>query len=171
PLPPRSHDTVVSQDGTRVFMETKSPTGTIYVASTATNQVVNTITGYCCGGILGPFSVNDRGTVMVNDVVGFHGFQVADVTTGRVVASVPLTDTPGAPGHGIAFTPDERQVWVNDGGTPYVYVFDMTAVPPRQVAMARVSNPDPHWLTFSIDGRFAYVAGRKGADDPTDVVD
>ena len=28
-----------------------------------------------------------------------------------------------------------------------------------------------HWLTFSIDGRFAYVAGRKGSDDVTDVID
>ena len=33
-LAPRSHDTVVSLDGSRVFMETKSPTGTITVAST-----------------------------------------------------------------------------------------------------------------------------------------
>ena len=29
----------------------------------------------------------------------------------------------------------------------------------------------PHWLTFSIDGRYAYVAGRKGSDDVTDVID
>jgi hypothetical protein len=29
----------------------------------------------------------------------------------------------------------------------------------------------PHWITFSIDGRFAYVAGRKGSDDVTDVID
>ena len=28
-----------------------------------------------------------------------------------------------------------------------------------------------HWLTFGIDGRFAYVAGRKGAGDRTDVID
>ena len=171
PLPPRSHDTVVSLDGSRVFMETKSPTATMYVASTATNTVVATISGYCCGGVLAPFSVNGRGTLMVNDVVGFHGFQVADLTTGHVIASVPITGSSASPGHGIAFTPDERQVWVNDGGGPYVHVFDMTAMPPRQDALVRVSNPSPHWVTFDIDGRFAYVAGRKGAGDPTDVID
>ncbi|HEV3353308.1 MAG TPA: hypothetical protein VG076_10310 [Acidimicrobiales bacterium] len=171
PLPPRSHDTIVSLDGRRVFMETKSPTGTIYVASTATNQVEATITGYCCGGVLAPFSINGRGTLMVNDVVGLNGFQLADVTTGRVIASVSVPGSQGIPGHGIGFTPDEREVWMNDGGNPYVYVFDMTAMPPRQVAMVRVSNPAPHWVTFSIDGRFAYVAGRKGTTDPTDVVD
>jgi hypothetical protein len=167
---PRSHDTIVSHDGQRVFMETKSPTGTISVASTATNQVVATITGYCCGGVLGPFSINGTGTRMVNQVVGFNGFELADVTSGHVIASVPV-ESPGVPGHGIAFTPDERQVWLNDGAQPYVYVFDMSASPPRQVDTVRVSNPGPHWVTFDIDGRFAYVAGRKGSPDPTDVVD
>jgi hypothetical protein len=171
PLPPRSHDTVVSLDGSRVFMETKSPTAEMYVTSTATNTVVTTISGYCCGGVLAPFSVNGRGTLMVNDVVGFAGFQIADVTTGRVIASVPITGRAASPGHGIAFTPDERQVWVNDGGSPYVHVFAMTAIPPRQTALVRVSNSSPHWVTFDIGGRFAYVAGRKGAGEPTDVID
>ena len=36
--------------------------------------------------------------------------------------------------------------------------------------MVAVSNV-PHWITFSIDGRFAYVAGRKGSEDVTDVID
>ena len=171
PLPPRSHDTVVSLDGTHVFMETKSATAKMYVTSTATNTVVATISGYCCGGVLGPFSVNGRGTLMVNDVVGFAGCQIADLTTGHVIASVPITGSSASPGHGIAFTPDERQVWVNDGGSPYVHVFDMTVMPPRQAALVRVSNSGPHWVTFDIDGRFAYVAGRKGAGEPTDVID
>ena len=170
-LPTRSHDTVVSSDGSRVFMETKSPTAMMYVASTATNTVVATISGYCCGGVLAPFSVNGRGTLMVNDVVGLNGFQIADLTTGQVVASVPVTGPSSSPGHGIAFTPDERQVWVNDGGSPYVHVFDMTAMPPRPAALVRVSNSSPHWVTFDIGGRFAYVAGPKGAGDPTDVLD
>ncbi len=171
PLPARSHDTVVSSDGSRVFMETKSPTATMYVASTATNTVVATISGYCCGGVLAPFSVNGRGTLMVNDVVGFNGFQIADLSTGHVITSVPITGPSASPGHGIAFTPDERQVWANDGGSPYVHVFDMTVMPPRQAALVRVSNSSPHWVTFDIGGRFGYVAGAKGAGEPTDVID
>jgi DNA-binding beta-propeller fold protein YncE len=170
-LPPRSHDTVVSLDGSRVFMETKSPTAEMYVTSTATNTVVATVSGYCCGGVLAPFSVNGRGTLMVNDVVGFTGFQIADLTTGHVIASVPITGPSARPGHGIAFTPDERQVWVNDGGSRFVHVFDMRTMPPRQTTLVQVSSSSPHWVTFDIDGRFAYVAGRKGAGEPTDVID
>jgi hypothetical protein len=167
-LPPRSHDTLVSLDGQRVFMETKSPTESLSVADTASNQVIQEIVGYCCGGVLGPFSINGTATRMVNDVNGYHGFQVADVVSGRVTDSVPFASGQG--GHGIAWTPDEHQVWVNDGAAPVVHVFDMTATRPREMPPVTVSNV-PHWITFSVDGRYAYVAGRKGSEDITDVID
>jgi DNA-binding beta-propeller fold protein YncE len=167
-LPPRSHDTIVGLDGQRVFMETKSSTASLYVADTASNQVVAVVGGYCCGGVLGPFAINGTGTRMVNDVNGYAGFQLADIGLGRVTESIPLASGQG--GHGIAWTPDESQVWVNDGGMPGVHVFDMKATPPQEVHLVAVSNV-PHWITFSLDGRFAYVAGRKGSEDVTDVID
>lgn len=170
-LPLRSHDTIVSLDGRRVFMETKSPTHAMYVADTATNQVVKTISGYCCTGILAPFSINGAGTTIVNDVYGYYGFAVADTDSGRVTNWVPFTGTRGSTGHGIAWTPDESEVWADDGGNPYVHVFDMTASPPVQTHLVRVSNVSPHWITFSRNGQYAYVAGRKGSDDPTDIID
>lgn len=170
-LPPRSHDTIVSEDGRHVFMETKSATAEMYIGDTATNRVVGIVAGYCCGGVLGPFAINSAGTRMVNDVIGYPGFALADVTSGHVVASIPFAGTSGSPGHGIAWTPDEREVWVNDGGSPYLHVFDMTVVPPRETHLVEVTNTAPHWITLSIDGRFAYVAGQKGARQQTDVVD
>ena len=171
PLPPRSHDTIVSVDGRRVFMETKSPTSQMFVADTATDRVVGILAGYCCGGLLGPFAINGAGTRIVNDVYGYSGFVEADVASGHVIASVPFASTSASQGHGIAWTPNEREVWVNDGSSPSVHVFDMTARPSTESHLVTVTNPGPHWVTFSIDGRFAYVAGRKGAGDPTDVID
>lgn len=167
-LPTRSHDTIVSLDGRRVFMETKSATAAIYVADTATSRIVETVGGYCCTHVVAPFSVNGTDTLLVSDVIGYAGFQVGDVASGRVIAAVPFAS--GTGGHGIAWTPDEREVWVNDGGGPYVHVFTMSGSQIRETGLVRVSNT-PHWLTFSLDGRFAYVAGRKGAGDPTDVID
>lgn len=168
PLAPRSHDTIVSLDGQRVFTETKSQTASMYVADTASNQVVTVIGGYCCSGVLAPFAINGTATRVVNDVNGFPGIHLADVASGRVTAIVPYAS--GYGGHGIAWTPDERQVWANDGGLPEVHVFDMTATPPNELPPVQVSNVS-HWLTFGLDGRFAYVAGRKGSGDRTDVVD
>jgi hypothetical protein len=167
-LPPQSHDTIVSLDGERVFMETKSPTASIYVVDTASNDVVEVIGGYCCSGVLGPFAINGTGTRVVDDVNGYAGFQLADVALGRVTELIPFASGHG--GHGIAWTPDESEVWVNDGGMPDVHVFDMTATPPEERHLLAVSHV-PHWITFSIDGRFAYVAGRKGSEDATDVID
>jgi hypothetical protein len=59
---------------------------------------------------------------------------------------------------------------VNDGGTPFVHVFDMLASPPKELSPVASSHVS-HWLTFGLDGRYAYVAGRKGSGDPTDVID
>ena len=167
-LPPRSHDTIVSLDGQHVFMETKSETASMYVADTASNQVIQTLAGYCCSGVLAPFSINGSGTRVVNQVNGYAGFQLSDVAAGGVTEFVNFAT--GAGGHGIAWTPDERQVWVDDGAMPAVHVFDMSASPIQEVRLVPVSNV-PHWLTFNIDGRYAYVAGRKGSDDVTDVID
>jgi DNA-binding beta-propeller fold protein YncE len=167
-LPPRSHDTIVSLDGQRVFMETKSPTASLFIAETASNQVIETVGGYCCSGVLGPFAINGTGTRIVNDVNDYAGFQLADVALGRVTDVVPFASGQG--GHGIAWTPDESEVWVNDGGVPVVHIFDMKSTPPRELEPVGVSNV-PHWITFSIDGRYAYVAGRKGREDVTDVID
>ena len=131
-LPPRSHDTIVSLDGQRVFMETKSQTASMYVADTASNQVIETLGGYCCSGVLAPFAINGAGTEVVNNINGYAGFQLATVASGGVTERVPLVS--GYGGHGIAWTPDESEVWMNDGGTPAVHVFDMKAVPPQERA-------------------------------------
>jgi hypothetical protein len=172
PLPPKSHDTIVSLDGTRVFMETRSATAAMYVADTTTNRIVATISGYCCSGVLAPFAINGTNTLIVNDVNGYYGFQLADLTTGRVIASVPFIGTRGSTGHGIAWTSNEREVWVNDGGgNADVHVFAMTTMPPTQTHLVRGSNVNPHWLTFSIDGCFAYVTGDKNKNEPTDIID
>jgi len=167
-LPPRSHDTIVSLDGERVFMETKSETASMYVADTASNSVTQVISGYCCTGVLGPFAINGTGTIVVNNVNQYAGLQVANVAMGRVTDVVPFAS--GYGGHGIAWTPDETQVWVNDGGLPEVHVFDMQPTPPEELQPVAASHVS-HWLTFSIDGRYAYVAGRKGSGDITDVID
>jgi DNA-binding beta-propeller fold protein YncE len=140
----------------------------MYIGDTASNEVAQVVVGYCCTGVLGPFAINSTGTTVVNQVNQYAGFQVADVSSGRVIERVPFTS--GYGGHGIAWTPDESQVWVNDGGLPNVHVFDMQATPRKELQLVAVSHV-PHWLTFDIDGRYAYVAGRKGSGDMTDVID
>ena len=39
--------------------------------------------------------------------------------------------------------------------TSGVHVFDATVMPPKQVASIKVRD-EPGWVTFSLDGRYAY---------------
>ena len=51
-----------------------------------------------------------------------------------------------------------------DGVYGYVYVFDITGATPSQIASIPIfanprERPHPGWLTFSIDGAYAYPDG------------
>jgi DNA-binding beta-propeller fold protein YncE len=61
----------------------------------------------------------------------------------------------GCPSHGVGLTPDEKEVWVCDAANSRVHVFDATARPPRQTASIPLRE-QPGWITFSLDGRYAY---------------
>jgi DNA-binding beta-propeller fold protein YncE len=61
----------------------------------------------------------------------------------------------GCPSHGIALSPDESELWLADAANSRVHIFDATSMPPKQVASIVVRD-QPGWITFSLDGRYAY---------------
>jgi hypothetical protein len=52
-------------------------------------------------------------------------------------------------------TPDEREIWLCDGFNSQLHVFDATVMPPKQGDSIALRE-QPGWVTFSIDGEFAY---------------
>ena len=60
----------------------------------------------------------------------------------------------GCPSHGVALTPDERELWLADGANSAIHIFDARVMPPKQVASIKVRD-QPGWITFSMDGRHA----------------
>ncbi len=174
-MPIKTHDTICSLDGTKVFMENKSSDARIRTVSTATNQVIATTAKFA--GVVQPFAVNGKNTFVIADVIGIYGFQYANLTTGQVLGTARFVGTtwrdPGITHpHGIGMTPNEHEAWVCDRGTGnhFVHVFDISALPPRENHLITVTNDNPHWLTFTIDGRYCYVAGAKNAGRNTDIV-
>jgi sugar lactone lactonase YvrE len=124
-----------------------------------------------------PFVINSRETLAFTTARSYLGFQVSSLVTGRVLWNVA---PPGfsfdrasfgrTPDHGIALSPDERELYLIDTPNGYVHVFDLHGLParrPRDVADIKLAHPPPNdgWLQTSRDGRYLYV-GRAG-----DVID
>ncbi|HET8548061.1 MAG TPA: hypothetical protein VFL57_08655 [Bryobacteraceae bacterium] len=150
-------------------------------------------------GKVGPFSKGPRPIAVTDDekyvfakVDWLLGFEVGQVRTGeqwggpmlyRVEARTPaarLEQLPNPPArkphrtmsHGINITPDQKEVWVVDGVYGYVYVYDVTSMPPKHVADVPLfdkptDQPHPGWISFSLDGRYAYPDGGAVVDART----
>jgi DNA-binding beta-propeller fold protein YncE len=185
------HNTWINRAGTRVYMEVLT-VPYVYVADTATNQVLGKIGPFAKG--IRPFAVSDDERYLYANVDGLLGFEIAAITRrpwgGRVIHRVEartpperlaqIPDPPKAkphstPSHGLNLTPNQKEVWIVDGVYGYVYVFDVTSLPPRQTASIPIfadaaARPHPGWITFSIDGRYAYPDGGAVIDTATKTV-
>src|SRR5581483_4574905 len=61
----------------------------------------------------------------------------------------------GCPAHGIALTPDEKEVWLADCHNEAIHIFDATVMPPTQVTTVKARDC-VGWVSMSMDGRYAY---------------
>jgi DNA-binding beta-propeller fold protein YncE len=154
-----AHNTIYSLDGSRVYLAgLRSPLLT--VVDPKTHTVVKTVGPF--SKPIRPFTVNGRGTRVFVNVNDLAGFEVGDLETGKVLCRAEFQNyhpgplkRHGCPSHGIALTPDERELWVVDGANNRVHVFDATGMPPKQVATIELRD-FPGWISFSIDGSRAY---------------
>lgn len=161
-----SHNTIVGLGGKHVYLgSVRYPY--LVVADTATNDVVKRIGPFRDG--VRPFTVNGQETLAFVNVNRFLGFEVGDVATGRVLYSVRVEGFQEGPfkspltvqSHGVALSPDEREVWVVDSKNRSVHLYDVTGLPaqaPRYLESIRLPST-PNWVQFSRDGRFAYTSG------------
>jgi DNA-binding beta-propeller fold protein YncE len=131
------------------------------IADPRTHTVTRTVGPF--GDMIRPFTINRAQTRVFVNVNGLLGFEVGDVTTGKVLHRVEVTGFAkgtvkrhGCPSHGIGLTPDEAQLWVCDAANQRVHVFDVRDLPrrPRQIGSVALRD-QPGWITFSLDGRHA----------------
>lgn len=168
-----AHNTVVSPDGTRMYMGgLKSPN--LFVADTSQHKLIGQVGPF--SGAIRPFTVNalrTRAYICVNELLGF---EVGDLTTGKKLHRVEVTGFKpgpvkrhGCPSHGIGLTPDESEIWVVDAANQQVHVFDNTLDPPEQIISIAVRE-QPGWITFSLDGKFAYPSTGEVIDAKSKVI-
>ena len=154
-----SHNTICSLDGTRVYLAgLRSPL--LSVADTRSRTIVSTVGPF--SDVIRPFTINGSNTLCFVNVNGLLGFEVGDLRSGQKLFRVEVqgyqqgpVKRHGCPSHGIALTPDEKELWVADGANNSVHVFDSTVMPPKQIGSVKLRD-SPGWISFSMDGRFAY---------------
>ena len=159
-----AHNLNLSADGKRAFM---SPNGKLL-------QVADIETGKIVQKIQFPENVRvqvlnkDSSKIYVNQN-NFMGYMVADTNTGKIMQTVEVTSvdwrsawnkTPrpriphGCPSHGIALTPDGKEVWVADGLFNKIHIFSNTDNPKE---IATIDTPDDtFWIMFGLDGKLVY---------------
>jgi DNA-binding beta-propeller fold protein YncE len=142
-----AHNTIYADDGRRVYLAgIHSPL--LSIADPASNQVVKTIGPF--SNSIRPFTVNAAQTRCYVNVNELLGFEVGNVTTGKMLhrvvvrgVSPGLVKRHGCPSHGIGLTPDEKEVWVVDAFNERVHVFDATVMPPKYATSVTTPAPTP----------------------------
>jgi DNA-binding beta-propeller fold protein YncE len=153
-----AHNTICGLNGKDAYLAgLKSPL--LYVADTKT-QMTKTIGPF--SNVIRPFTVNGKQTLCFVNVNDLLGFEIGDLITGKMLCRVEVpgdkpgpTKRHGCPSHGIAFTPDEKELWLTDAANSKLHIFDAAVMPPKQIATIPLRD-QPGWITFSLDGKFAF---------------
>jgi len=165
-----AHNTICGLDGKRAYLAgLKSPF--LFVADTGTNKVIDKVGPFAAS--IRPFTVNGSQSLCFVNVNELLGFEVGDLKTGKKLHRVEVPDFKtgmvkrhGCPSHGIGLTPDEKELWVVDAFNERVHVFDSTVMPPKYATSVKLRE-QPGWVTFSLDGKYAYPSTGEVIDTAT----
>jgi DNA-binding beta-propeller fold protein YncE len=161
-----SHNLNLSADGKTAFMSPNNKVMTI--SDIQSRKVIKTI----------PFPDNIRVFVLNKDSSkvyannnNFMGFRIADVKSGEIIKSVEVTSVNwhakwdvnprpriphGCPSHGIALTPDEKEIWVVDGLFNKIHIFTNDDNPKEIDTIDTTAGA--FWLTFGLDAKLVYAS-------------
>lgn len=154
-----AHNTIYGADGGEVYMAGLR-TNTLGVADTKTHTVVRQVGPFA--NAIRPFTVNGSQTRCFVNINGLLGFEAGDLKSGKKLYSIKVegfeqgpVKRHGCPSHGIGLTPDEKEIWLCDAFNQRMHIFDNTVEPAKQKTSIALRD-QPGWVTFSIEGKYAY---------------
>lgn len=165
----RAHNTIYGPSGNQVYLDDiASPW--LYIADAKTHTLTNKIGPFANN--IRPFTINGAETMVYVTVDSLLGFEVGDLISGKKLSHIAVEGwntgpvrRHGNPSHGIALTPDEKELWLADGYNMRVHVF--SAVAPYQQLTTIPLQDMPGWITFSIDGKYVYPSSGEVIDRKT----
>jgi DNA-binding beta-propeller fold protein YncE len=165
----RAHNTLYGPSGNHVYLgNLASPL--LRVADPRTHTVTRQVGPF--GSNVRPFTINAAETRAFVTVDSLLGFEVGDLTTGKKLDRITVEGwnmgpvrRHGNPSHGIALTPGETEIWLADGYNMRLHVFSATS-PYQQLTTIPLQDM-PGWITFSLDGKYAYPSSGEVIDVKT----
>jgi DNA-binding beta-propeller fold protein YncE len=152
---PAAHNSLVSLDGRLLFLGSQT-TFTVY--DTKDERVIRQFKDVGERAIF-PFTVDSRNHYAYVCLGNNVGFDMLDLESGKVITRI-YAGKEKIPHrtHGAALTPDETELWITDQLGQTLFVYDATKVPPTPKAEVTGLSIKGHgWVTFSLDGKYAYT--------------
>jgi len=123
------------------------------------------------GGIPRPYAVTKDEKTLYVALSDYHGFEIVNIPDKKEIAKVDLPTAPPADcalephteTHGLALSPDEKELWVTSLSDSGVYVYDIAS---KKLSKEIATGECPNWIGFSPDGKYATVSNC-GSNDAT----
>jgi DNA-binding beta-propeller fold protein YncE len=165
----RAHNTIYGPAGNFVYLDDiASPW--LHIADASKHELIGKVGPFANN--VRPFTINGKETLVYVTVDSLLGFEVGDLKTGAKLSHVAVEGwlpgpvrRHGNPSHGIGLTPDEKELWVCDGHNMRLHVFSAEA-PYQQLTTIPLQDM-PGWVTFSLDGKYAYPSSGEIIDTKT----
>ena len=149
----QAHNSLMSLDGQFVYLGTET---NLWVFRTSDDSLVRHFNDVG-ERIVFPFTVDSRNRFAYVCLGGHVGFDVADLKTGEVPHRVFAGEGPiPHRTHGVALTPDETELWISDQDGKKLFIFDATQMPPKPKGDVNLTLGGHGWVTFSLDGHYAW---------------
>ena len=166
----RAHNTIYGMNGKEVFLEGLK-SNNLVVVNTETQAISHTVGPF--QNVIRPFTINGTQTRVYVNINDFIGFEIGDLTTRQKIKSYEVkgynkgpVKRHGCPSHGIALSPDEKEIWVADAYNQMLHVFELNgdeAIQKQSIAV----RDQPGWITFSADGKYVYPSTGEVIDAKT----
>lgn len=112
-----------------------------------------------------PFAISPDAKTLYTALGGFHGFAVINMQSKDDIQRVALSGPPeppicqkyepNTPTHGVALSPDGKELWVSSMDDASVYVYDIAA---KKWSQPIHTGACPNWISITPDGKDVTVS-------------
>ena len=151
---PAAHNSLVSLDGRFLYLGSQTM---LTIFDTRDEEMIRQIKDVGERGIF-PYTMDSRNRIAYVCLGDHVGFDVVDLETGKVPHRVYAgKERIAHRTHGAALTPDERELWISDQVGKKLFVYDATKMPPEPKSEVELSQGGHGWVSFSLDGQYAWT--------------